>query len=599
EATLFVSGAPRLTPTEYIDVSIADYEKKTTMRPVTASSQPTRRLVSSGIPSPYNEVVIVDPDTHIRLNDGQVGEVWVHGHSIAMGYWQNEQKTIETFHANIAGDSDKPFMRTGDLGFLHQQHLFICGRIKEVIIIRGANYYPQNIEQSLQGHIDGLKPSGGAAFTVEHQGEEQLVIVQEIERTWLKKIDKDQVIQQARHIISQEYGLSLYALVLIKPMSLPKTSSGKIQRAKSKIAFESDDLKTVAKFIRQANDNTNTDTQTGQMATAATASLDKEVADLLLMLTMVLANRAQLSMAQIDPMQPVTNTGLDSLALIELSATLKNISGVDLPLGTLLQSDSLIDIARGIQTARQQGEQTNAQTLQVTEAGQGATFDLSLNQLQMWLLYQKAPQSSAYNVPLCLIGQFNCEHLNQVLLSLLQIHPMLRTCIAHDDDAQKWQQVVVCLPENVVTEHHLSGVNLSGLEQQIIAASRAPFALDRGENCRFELFHCDDGQQRLLLNFHHIVVDMLSVQLFAQQLLGKLADSQMVIAQQGKSYREFIAWQSAFATSEAGQSASDFWQQKLSNSVPALQWPLPGARPKATGFVGRSFEFSSTEVCSK
>ncbi|RPH89298.1 MAG: AMP-dependent synthetase, partial [Chroococcales cyanobacterium metabat2.561] len=130
-----------------------------------------------------------------------------------------------------------PFLRTGDLGFIKDGELFVTGRLKEIILIRGRNNYPQDIEYTVQNSHPALRPSCGAAFTVEVKGEERLVVVQEVERTWLRKIDIDEVKRAIRKAVVQEYDLQVYAIALIRTGSLPKTSSGKIQRRGCRAKF--------------------------------------------------------------------------------------------------------------------------------------------------------------------------------------------------------------------------------------------------------------------------------------------------------------------------------------------------------------------------
>jgi acyl-CoA synthetase (AMP-forming)/AMP-acid ligase II len=179
------------------------------------------------------EIAIVDPDTAARLEPGRVGEIWVAGGNISQGYWQNSSATEDVFRAPISGEAAGIWLRTGDLGFLDEAgELFITGRIKDVVIIRGANHYPQDIEDTAQSSDAALRRHGGAAFAVT-DGDlgERLVIVQEVERTERNRIAPAELVGRIREAIVIEHDIVPHEIVLLRPGALPKTTSGKIQRA--------------------------------------------------------------------------------------------------------------------------------------------------------------------------------------------------------------------------------------------------------------------------------------------------------------------------------------------------------------------------------
>jgi acyl-CoA synthetase (AMP-forming)/AMP-acid ligase II/alkylation response protein AidB-like acyl-CoA dehydrogenase/acyl carrier protein len=195
-----------------------------------------RTLVGCGYSANLQDLRIVDPVTRQLLPDGGVGEVWLRGPHIAQGYWQNRAMTAEIFEAALA-DGDGPFLRTGDLGFINDANVFITGRIKDVIIIRGRNYYPQDIERTAAECSPSLQLSGGAAFAVDRDGREELVLVQEVRRSALRDIDAPAAAQTIRDAVAAEHEIAVGTVVLLKPASLPKTSSGKVRRSATKEAF--------------------------------------------------------------------------------------------------------------------------------------------------------------------------------------------------------------------------------------------------------------------------------------------------------------------------------------------------------------------------
>ena len=236
EATLVVTAVSYDSPSYFYPVQANALEKNKIVG-ATETDSNVQTLVGCGWTTIDTQIVIVNPETLKPCSPEIVGEIWVSGSTIAQGYWGKPQETQETFQAYLADTGAGPFLRTGDLGFIKDGELFVTGRLKEIILIRGRNNYPQDIEYTVQNSHPALRPSCGAAFTVENKGEERLVVVQEVERTWLRKVDIDEVKRAIRKAVVQEYDLQVYAIALIRTGSLPKTSSGKIQRRGCRAKF--------------------------------------------------------------------------------------------------------------------------------------------------------------------------------------------------------------------------------------------------------------------------------------------------------------------------------------------------------------------------
>ena len=185
-------------------------------------------IVSAGYPWLDGKIAIVDPQSLAECATNQIGEIWFSSSTVGQGYWQLPQATEETFQVSL-GEQDK-FLRTGDLGFIDNGELYITGRLNDVLVFWGLNHYPQNIEQTIAECHSGLKANCGAAFAVTVAGKEQLVVVQEIERSYRKSLVLDDVVEAIRWAIFQEHFIDIYGIVLLKPGRLPKTSSGKVQR---------------------------------------------------------------------------------------------------------------------------------------------------------------------------------------------------------------------------------------------------------------------------------------------------------------------------------------------------------------------------------
>ncbi|MGY6026848.1 fatty acyl-AMP ligase [Streptomyces spinosirectus] len=191
--------------------------------------------VGCGRPGPGLTVVIADPEGQEELPEGEVGEIWVGGASVAKGYWRNALATRETFRATLTGREGR-FLRTGDLGFLRNGEVFVTGRLKDLIVIDGRNHYPQDLELSAELSHPALRPGCTAAFSVDGAaGGEQPVVVAEVAPETAGEAEK--IADQVRGAIAEAHGLSARDVVLVHPGTIPKTSSGKIQRRATRAAY--------------------------------------------------------------------------------------------------------------------------------------------------------------------------------------------------------------------------------------------------------------------------------------------------------------------------------------------------------------------------
>ncbi len=239
ETTLLVSiGGLGKTPTFYTDAQ-------------------GHTFVSSGRSWLDARVLIVDPDTRERRPEGETGEIWIASGSIAAGYWNRPAETTAAFDARLAASEDGPFFRTGDLGFMRHGQLFVTGRLKDLIIIRGRNLYPQDIEYTAGNAHVALSGDSVAAFSVDARSAEgdvgeQLVVVCEVARERLQKLNADEVIQAVRRAVAEDHEVDPAAIILLRTLGLPKTSSGKVQRRACRERLLAGTLDVVGRWRRPA-----------------------------------------------------------------------------------------------------------------------------------------------------------------------------------------------------------------------------------------------------------------------------------------------------------------------------------------------------------
>lgn len=249
ENTLMVSGGAIKDEPIYYTVKADALEENLAIE-ACKNTQRIRHLVGCGRSKLETKIVIANPELLTRCLPNQVGEIWVSGVSVAQGYWGKSEQTAATFEAYLADTHEGPFLRTGDLGILRNGELFVTGRIKDVIIIRGQNHYPQDIELTVEKSHPSLASACGAAFAVYIKGQERLVIVQEVKRSYLKKLDFQEVLGDIRQAVTNNHSLQIFAVILIRPASIPKTSSGKIMRHSCRSGFLNKSLNTVYDWHR-------------------------------------------------------------------------------------------------------------------------------------------------------------------------------------------------------------------------------------------------------------------------------------------------------------------------------------------------------------
>jgi acyl-CoA synthetase (AMP-forming)/AMP-acid ligase II len=247
EATLFISGGIASNAPTVIDVDALALAENNIVK-VPSDHSNGKSIVSCGRGWLGDQVIIVDPETLTQCPSDRVGEIWVTGKSIGRGYWQKTEETERTFNAYLADTQEGPFLRTGDLGFIHNDELFITGRIKDTMILWGRNHYPQHIEETVEGCHPALRPNHGAAFAIEVNGEDQLVVAYEIKRTALRNLNAEEVIGAIRQAVGEQNMANVYGVVLLKTGTISKTSSGKIQRQACKIKYLDGKLESVAQW---------------------------------------------------------------------------------------------------------------------------------------------------------------------------------------------------------------------------------------------------------------------------------------------------------------------------------------------------------------
>lgn len=255
EATLLVTTSPRHTrpTTRTVDAAALANDR------VVEIAQPgpaAVTLVACGSPLNETSVTIVHPHERVRKPQGEVGEIWIGGPGVAGGYWRRPEETERVFGARLADSGEGPFLRTGDMGFIWRGELFITGRIKDTIIIRGRKLYPQDIEFTVESAHPAIRRGCSAAFSVTEGDAERLVVALEVDGKAAappadaRPPDPREVIDGVREAVAERHEVQVYGVLLLAPGNLPKTSSGKCQRFACRAGFQDGTLETLARWVQ-------------------------------------------------------------------------------------------------------------------------------------------------------------------------------------------------------------------------------------------------------------------------------------------------------------------------------------------------------------
>jgi acyl transferase domain-containing protein/acyl-CoA synthetase (AMP-forming)/AMP-acid ligase II len=335
ESTLLVAGGVRSQSAVSLTVdSLALQQRR--VQPTLSHAGNTVTAISCGRPAQDEEVVIVDPEGKLESEGGKVGEIWVASPSVALGYWRRVALTEETFHATLPTRPGH-FLRSGDLGFLWHEELYIAGRIKDIIILRGQNHYPQDIERTIEATHPAFRADCSAAFAIHVENEEALGVALEVERQYVRRLDADGFMKLLQRAVFADHGLRIQSVWFLRPGTIPKTSSGKIQRGRCKSLLEEGSLDVVA-FRGSAHRRHDTLSPAAAVPKptaleAGTAGLDLarvEQQSVRQWLAQRLAARVGIRPEELSASKPLAEYGLDSVAAIEIAGELQGWLGISL-----------------------------------------------------------------------------------------------------------------------------------------------------------------------------------------------------------------------------------------------------------------------------
>lgn len=548
EATLFVAGSVRGQGIGNLRV---DDQALAQNRVEAGEGSP---IMNCGISQPAHAVLIIDPVSLTEQADNVVGEVWANGPSIASGYWRNPEATAKTF-VRHAGQT---WLRTGDLGFLRNGELFITGRLKDMLIVRGHNLYPQDIEQTVEREVEVVRKGRVAAFAVTVEGQEGIGIAAEISRSVQKILPSESLIKAIRQAVAEAYQEAPSVVVLLNPGALPKTSSGKLQRSACRNRLADGSLDSYAVF---------------PSTTTESAGHIEAGSELQSLIGRIWCE--QLQVAQVDADDHFFLLGGNSIAATQVVARLREELELELNLRLLFEAPTLGAFADVVTRLQQDGGLAQGA---ITSLSRQQPMPQSLAQNRLWITWQLDPHSSAYNIPggLRLRGELDEDALRASFQQLIERHESLRTRF-FERDGVALQQI------DPVGEFNLQVIDISDLpaaEREARAMqiredeARTQFDLEQGPLLWVTLVRLDDEDHQLLVTLHHIIADGWSLNVlideFSRLYAAASQGQQAALAPLPTQYADYGSWQRQWLAQGESERQLAYWKTQLGDEHPTL-----------------------------
>ncbi len=339
ETVLIITGGDYTAEPVYFNADVKALENNKAI--LAKEGSESRQLTACGFPWLGMSVMIVNPETKLPCPKGEIGEIWAKGSSITKGYWNKPEETEHTYHAYLRGTDSGPWLRTGDLGFIHEGQLYVSGRLKDLIIIRGANFFPNDIEHSVENCHDALRKNASAAFSMDIDDKEKLIIIQELERAYMRDFNEEEIFESMRNAVFADHGIQPDIILLTKMGSIKKTSSGKTQRFAMRDIWKNDELDVLASWEKKEEKEN------------IASSIGFRPEFLREWMINWMAHQLELDPGKIDPDKPVSAYGLDSITAVSLERDVNAQFGIEWPIESFLKENSVNDlVTEGIDLLR-------------------------------------------------------------------------------------------------------------------------------------------------------------------------------------------------------------------------------------------------------
>ncbi|MCF6437464.1 non-ribosomal peptide synthetase [Pseudoalteromonas sp. MMG022] len=572
EATVFICGGAHKVAYTALPFNSEALQKGQAILP-SDDDEKQQILIAHGQVQQHHHLKIVDPQTCKELPEGHVGEIWFAGPSLAQGYWNDPQKTAASFGATLESD-DQRYLRTGDLGFMYNGELYISGRIKDVMIIKGRNYYPQDFEKLAYSAYPGLSQNGAAAFEVNGSA----VLMLEISRSEMAKFDYASACETIKAAIFEHFEVVLEDILFLKAGRINRTSSGKIQRSLSKKRYLANDIEYLYSAVHP-----DTEGQQAQVSEKAVTVSETEAALCTLW-------QKTFGLDSISVEDNFLNLGGHSLLAATLVAEIQQTWRVDVSIRDLFSANTIRKLAQVIENA------SACELTTIQSSNQTTSLLPSYAQERMWLVNQIESNNAHYNLSFSieLFGQLNKAYLQQALNTIIERHQTLRTNF-YEQSGQVLQRVRSSF-ELEITEYDLCALDSDEQAARIATLSEQEstkaFDLEQDLMLKVSLLKLSPQSHIMLLSVHHIAADGWSLGLLVKELNALYAAQIHGTANPLESldiqYTDYALWQRKTLDESALQKHLQYWKVHLANLPVVHSLPLDKPRPSIQSFQGAS-----------
>ncbi|WP_039913013.1 non-ribosomal peptide synthetase [Cellvibrio mixtus] len=588
ESTLMISGVNKADQPVALNLERENLDFH--IIKTSASNESSVSLVSCGQAGIDTAIRIVDPKTLRECENNKVGEIWVKGPSVALGYWGNPDLTAASFNAHINNSTDpnETFLRTGDMGFLHDKQLYVSGRLKDLIIVRGKNYYPQDIETTAQNSSKHLRAGRGACFSVETKEKQKIILIQEMERSSVRKAEGANVETLIREAVLLSHGLYLDEIILVKPGKIFITSSGKVRRSECRLAY----LKGVFATAHEEDAKQ----KIKEEYSAATSGDNDNYA----YVKSLFLNELNIDVDNVSWNVSIVNFGVDSLKAAHLQYRIEADKGVAYDMSRLLSGPTLLELMTHISELESIKDKNNTASLLVS-ASSVANDNISHQQMGFWYLQNLHPDSANYNLSLTLKlsssenqRDINVEHFRESVRQLIEEQEILRSVYIEKNGVPFQIVKSDFLIEDYFRFLDASLWNANQLDVELKANILKPINLQYDPVIRIYLYKVADNNYVLNVVIHHIAADAWSVQLLIKKIANYYQAYQSSIKkhlQKINQYSVFSQKNAALINSAHVVEMQSFWRDYMAGAGSLTELPIDHPRGTTLDFSGDNFDF--------
>lgn len=537
-------------------------------------------------------VKVINPQTLTEVKSNEVGEIWVMNPSVARGYWNRPDSTKEIFKAYVT-NGDGPYLRTGDLGFIKEEEVYITGRKKDLIIVNGKNYYPQDFEYLSEVSDPALRPGNVAAFSIDYERTTKVVLLQEVRHNYSNQMTKniEEIAYKIRSSINNQYDLNIDEIIFIKSGTIPKTSSGKIQRHGARLGYLNGELEIIGSDtleLKYSNSDTILPVDKNFLLNIKKVERINIIENKIIEISKNLFGLKQ----KISLETVLNKIGINSLKAVDFSNLVYEIFDTKVSMTFFLRDNNLKKIVEQIDQKILEENEPILESL-----NKDKKVELSYGQQALWYIQKLNPTNTAYNLsfPMLIKSKLDIPALERSLQQVINRHSVLRTSYVEENGSvfQSISQVKKLVLEYEVVDESLINSKIRALIEDYVYY---PFNLSTESGIRFKLYKLKDEKYILLIVAHHIIMDFWSVEILLKELFDfyKLETTGEMpnLKEIDVKYTDYTLWQNKLLQSDKGDILRNYWKEKLDNDLPTLDLNTDYKRPKIQTFNGNTYSFN-------